>query len=203
MPGNQAKKPLRQQSVKRKYQTQQTKRRKSTAQQNYLKHNYITVKQEAKPIMRRVWRRTVVQLKPKPKVRVPRLFRMDINTGLPLDYERNVSKIMSYVNPHFARPPNPDQVIEQMLTQALANIVGRGGDFAAENIRSEILKSMRQHTAMAKKPSANKQRANYELQQFHKACKRAPAAEQQDELPAPAPSRKHKLMYKHLLKVVH
>lgn len=70
----------------------------------------------------RVWRKTIVVTKPKVKPRVPRLFRADRNTGLPLDYERTVSRIMRYVNPQHSQSPSPEKILEDHITRQLVEI---------------------------------------------------------------------------------
>jgi len=71
----------------------------------------------------RIWRKTIVFAKTKPKIKLPRLFRADSLTGLPLDYERTVLKIMHYVNPHLSSSPSPDQLMEELLTRTLVGYV--------------------------------------------------------------------------------
>lgn len=78
------------------------------------------------PPSQRVWRRTAVRTKPKPKVKLPRLFRLDRLTGLPVDYEKTVERVMHYVNPHLGHRPNPEQALEEMLTNMFAEAVRQG-----------------------------------------------------------------------------
>ncbi|KAH8360972.1 hypothetical protein KR093_002279, partial [Drosophila rubida] len=117
-----------------------------------------------------IWRRTIVLMKTKPKAKLPRIFRADRTTGLPLDYERTVSKIMHYVNPQASKSPSPDQLMEELLTQTLAGyLVGSNccnGSFE-EHMRM-ILQNQRTY-GMRKDP-----RNDEALVDFHCACKRKP-----------------------------
>lgn len=82
----------------------------------------------ARPPSQRVWRRTVVRPKPKPNPndKLPKLFRMDQETGLPVDYERTVERVMHYVNPHLVQRPNAEQVLEELLTNMFVEVVRMG-----------------------------------------------------------------------------
>ncbi|KAH8284470.1 hypothetical protein KR044_003326, partial [Drosophila immigrans] len=75
--------------------------------------------QQQSPSSQPIWRKTILVNKPKPKTILPRIFRTDRKTGLPLDYERTVSKIMRYVNPQASKSHSPDQLMEELLSQTL------------------------------------------------------------------------------------
>ncbi|KAH8283111.1 hypothetical protein KR054_012272 [Drosophila jambulina] len=150
-----------------------------------------------------VWRRTVYRNKPKPKPKdkVPRLFRMDDQTGLPVDYERTVERVMHYVNPHLASRPNADLVMEDLLAKMFMDVMRNGcpnpkipahmccrdgrapggmccRDHQTKRYLQTLLKAhpcrLGQFPSHEPVKHQSKQEANVDLTDFHSACKRGP-----------------------------
>ncbi|XP_016956579.1 uncharacterized protein LOC108029039 [Drosophila biarmipes] len=149
-------------------------------QQRFLKTRFKAnkpiKKQSSVPPSQRIWRRTAVQTKPKLTKRIPKLFRMDRHTGLPVDYERTVQRVMHYVNPHLANRPRTEQVLEELLAKLLAEVVRQGGHHQNTQLRS-LLKdhcNCRRKDMVRSKSEQRRREANESLDQFHSACKRGP-----------------------------
>ncbi|KAL7742454.1 hypothetical protein ACLKA6_019084 [Drosophila palustris] len=123
--------------------------------------------------IQRVWRKTIVLTKTKPKCKLPKLFRADRLTGLPVDYERTVSRIMHYVNPHLSSSPSPDQLMEQLLTRTLVSYVG---NWKCSNRSPQFLKHHMRSILRDQAPQSLQEniRNDRDLGQFHCACKRKP-----------------------------
>ncbi|EDV30759.1 uncharacterized protein Dana_GF15017 [Drosophila ananassae] len=154
-------------------------------------HNKNLAAQSPLPPSQRVWRRTAVRTKPKPKVKLPRLFRLDRLTGLPVDYEKTVERVMHYVNPHLDHRPNPEQMLEDMLTNMFAEAVRQGcrnhpqvfSHLGAHQLRA-LLKDSKGCTCpmgkylnksdMNAQSEKDRRETNESLQHFHSACKRGP-----------------------------
>ncbi|EDV57710.1 uncharacterized protein LOC6542414 [Drosophila erecta] len=157
--------------------------RTDTRQQFYLKTRFQATrpcqKQSSVPPSQRIWRRTVVQTKPKVRTRIPKLFRMDRHTGLPVDYERTVNQVMHYVNPHLHNPPSAELVLEQLLAKMLAEVVRQGGHCCQDTTQLWSLLKNRSHCRSSShfltKAEKDKREANESLSQFHSACKRRPS----------------------------
>ncbi|EDW87618.1 uncharacterized protein LOC6526804 [Drosophila yakuba] len=152
-------------------------------QQFYLKTQFKATRpcpkqQSTVPRSQRIWRRTVVQTKPKIKTRIPKLFRMDRHTGLPVDYERTVNQVMHYVNPHLHNPPSAEKVLEHLLTKMLTEVVRQGGHCWQDTTQlcSLLKNSCQCHRSSQLRTKEEKERreANESLSQFHSACKRGP-----------------------------
>eukprot|EP00099_Drosophila_melanogaster_P017859 NP_608820.1 uncharacterized protein Dmel_CG15425 [Drosophila melanogaster] len=151
-------------------------------QQFYLKNRFNATrprpKQSTVPPSQRIWRRTVVQTKPKIKTKIPRLFRMDRNTGLPVDYERTVNQVMQYVNPNLRNPPSAEKVLEELLTKMLTEVVRQGGRCCREHSQLRSLLKNRCHCHRSSQFLSKAEKARFEanesLSQFHSACKRGP-----------------------------
>ncbi|XP_022230359.2 uncharacterized protein LOC111079473 [Drosophila obscura] len=97
---------------------------KTTSQGNPVK------RQAPVPPKQRVWRKTIVRNKPKKKeVKLPRLFRADRRTGLPVDYERTVEHVMHYVNPYIGsrRKRTPEEELEEVMTRMFVELIQQGG----------------------------------------------------------------------------
>ncbi|XP_037710665.1 uncharacterized protein LOC119547741 [Drosophila subpulchrella] len=153
-------------------------------QQRFLKTRFRANKPISKPSVppnQRIWRKTVVQTKPKIQKRIPKLFRMDQHTGLPVDYERTVQRVMHYVNPHLASRPSAEQVLEELLAKMLAEIVRHGGHQNTQ-LRSLLGDhcNCRRRDMVRSKSEQSRREANESLDQFHSACKRGPC-----RLPSP------------------
>ncbi|XP_017015073.2 uncharacterized protein [Drosophila takahashii] len=175
-------KPVRVKSMAKKKSSAQKKPKTDPQQQRFLKTRFQSAnrpisKQSSVPPSQRIWRRTVVQKKPKQKTRIPKLFRMDRHTGLPVDYERTVHQVMHYVNPHLASRPNPEQVLEHLLAKMLAEILRQGGH---QNANSQLRSLLHDHcnchrtNTISSKEAQSQREANESLSQFHSACKRGP-----------------------------
>ncbi|KAH8333800.1 hypothetical protein KR059_003440 [Drosophila kikkawai] len=153
------------------------------------------------PPSQQVWRRTVYRNKPKakPKDKLPRLFRLDDQTGLPVDYEQTVERVMHYVNPHLASRPNTEQVMEELLTGMFMEVVRQSSpdprccrdekalgcmccrDHQTKRYLQSLLKAhpCRWNQFSNKDESQeplkqSKLKANKDLSDFHSACKRGP-----------------------------
>ncbi|KAH8412144.1 hypothetical protein KR009_000098, partial [Drosophila setifemur] len=135
------------------------------------------------PPCQRVWRRTIIRPKPKPKVRLPRLFRVDRMTGLPLDYERTVERVMHYVNPHLGQRLNNEQVMEELLTNMFAQMVRQ--DYrnleVPQHVNRHLLRTMIRENCPQRwsdekeaQVARDRKEANDSLSHFHSVCKRGP-----------------------------
>ncbi|XP_034473596.1 uncharacterized protein LOC117781001 [Drosophila innubila] len=151
-----------------------------------------TICRQPQASSQRVWRKTIVFTKTKPKMKLPRLFRADRLTGLPVDYERTVSKIMHYVNPHLSSSPSPDQLMEELLTRTL---VGYVGNWNCSNQSPQFLKHHMRIILRNQVPQSieNDFRNDADLCQFHCACKRKPVPPE-----ALIPTYKSKFNYNNL-----
>ncbi|XP_017075205.2 uncharacterized protein LOC108110617 [Drosophila eugracilis] len=150
-------------------------------QQRYLKTRFRKTKPVAKqssvPPNQRIWRRTAVQTKPKVHKKLPKLFRMDRHTGLPVDYERTVQRVMHYVNPQLANRPSAEGVLENLLAKALVEAMRQsdGGMMQTTNMQSLFKGHCKCHrTRLLPSVNDSKREANDSLSQFHSACKRGP-----------------------------
>ncbi|EDW39927.1 GL14000 [Drosophila persimilis] len=83
------------------------------------------------PPNQRVWRKTIVRTKPKKEAKLPRLFRADRRTGLPLDYERTVEHVMNYVNPYIGsrRRRTPEEELEEVMANMFVQLNAALSDF--------------------------------------------------------------------------
>ncbi|XP_017105392.1 uncharacterized protein [Drosophila bipectinata] len=147
--------------------------------------NKSFVAQSSVPPSQRVWRRTAVRTKPKPKVKLPRLFRLDHLTGLPVDYEKTVERVMHYVNPHLGNRPNAEQMLEELLTSMFAEVMRQG---CRDRLGSHQLRAMLKNSKGCSCPMGqylnkcdlnsqsekDRRETNESLQHFHSACKRGP-----------------------------
>ncbi|KAH8352156.1 hypothetical protein KR084_002321 [Drosophila pseudotakahashii] len=174
-------KPVRVKSLAKKKSSAKKKPKTDPQQQRFLKNRFQAKrpisKQSSVTPSQRIWRRTMVQTKPKLKSRIPKLFRMDRHTGLPVDYERTVHRVMHYVNPHLADRPNPEQLLEQLLAKMLAEVLRQGGHHHANTqLRSLLHDHCNCHrtNTIFRKDERNQSEANESLSQFHSACKRGP-----------------------------
>ncbi|KAM8718188.1 hypothetical protein ACLKA7_004834 [Drosophila subpalustris] len=147
---------------------QQRLRNKNTNTKTNTNTNTITTNR-----CHRVWRKTIVLTKTKPKCKLPKLFRADRLTGLPVDYERTVSRIMHYVNPHLSSSPSPDQLMEQLLTRTLVSYVG---NWKCGNRSPQFLKHHMRSILRDQAPQSLQEniRNDQDLGRFHCACKRKP-----------------------------
>ncbi|XP_062133490.1 uncharacterized protein LOC133843779 [Drosophila sulfurigaster albostrigata] len=151
------------------YQAMQKKNKKSHSKKSF---KNSTKRQPQKcPSSQVIWRKTIVLTKVKHKANLPRIFTPDRITGLPLDYERTVSKIMHYVNPQASNSSSPDQLIEEFLTQTL---VGYLKNYTCCD-QSSLKKHMRMILQIQGPNVAQSYHRNdEELFEFHCACKRKP-----------------------------
>lgn len=130
--------------------------------------SFIT-KRLVKPPSPKLWRKTIVLIKPKPKKVVPRLFRVDRSTGLPVDYERTVSRIMRQVNPQLVNAPSSDTKMSKMLARTIVEILGKPKNRCPSDIRQQVEMILKHHVT---KPTKEKIQHDKELKHFHCACKR-------------------------------
>ncbi|EDW71190.1 uncharacterized protein [Drosophila virilis] len=160
-------------------------------QQRILKQNFRnTSKRLELPTVHRVWRKTIVRIKPKPRNLVPRLFRVDRLTGLPLDYERTVSRIMHYVNPHIFDDPSPEEQMERLLTRALGGIIDNCSNRCPYYLRNQMRTFLRSQGSKSTRRTEGTD--NEDLSQFYCACKRGPIILEQ------APTYRSKFNYNSL-----
>ncbi|KAH8279611.1 hypothetical protein KR018_007881, partial [Drosophila ironensis] len=166
--------------------------RTNPKQQSHLKRQFRAAKtgpkRKAVPMEHRVWRRTTVRLKPKPVTKMPRLFRVDRRTGLPLDYERTVERVMSYVNPHIIYRPSAEEMLEESLAKMFAELMRQGNRNQSGRLQLQtLLKDCRgchcpmgqfldkaEKSFQADPTERNRQETNDTLKHFHSACKRGP-----------------------------
>ncbi|XP_020799190.1 uncharacterized protein LOC110177018 [Drosophila serrata] len=212
MPKNITKKTLKPKIIRKKKRTISKKVPKTNPkQQSVLKNLFVTQRTNIKkrssgtrrpsapPQNQQVWRRTVLRNKPKPKPKdkLPRLFRMDDQTGLPVDYEQTVERVMHYVNPHLSCRPNTDLMMEELLTNMFMDVVqqrcpyrkaqtpthmccqnGRatGGMCCRDHQTKHYLQSLlKTYPCCLDEPiKQSTQEANEDLSDFHSACKRGP-----------------------------
>lgn len=137
---------------------------------------------QKKPPSSKVWRRTIVVIKPKAKKKLPRLFRVDDSTGLPVDYERTVARIMSYVNPQLNKAPSSDAKVAQMLARTVLDIMGKskGHIRCPHDIKQQMQMIFKHHTV---KESKEKLQHDSDLNKFHCACKRKPSPISDEQIP--------------------
>ncbi|EDW11016.2 uncharacterized protein LOC6575565 [Drosophila mojavensis] len=162
-------------------------------QQRILKQNYRNSGNgQFRRVEHRVWRKTIVVTKPKPKDRVPRLFRADRLTGLPLDYERTVSRIMSYVNPQHSRTPSPEKALENLFSQQLAGIfeLCSRNNQCPRAMKNQIRLMLKSYGT--KTPQCSGEADNRNLCEFHSACTRGPTPRPEFQAP---PTYKSKFNY--------
>ncbi|KAH8409563.1 hypothetical protein KR222_008528 [Zaprionus bogoriensis] len=165
------KRTVKERSPRQQQQKTQQRQLQQIAQQRHLQQLFkYSGKRQAQPPAQRVWRKTVVLDKPKPKVKVPRLFRTDRFTGLPVDYERNVARIMSYVNPQLSQSPSPETIMADILARTLAGLIG-GRNRSSNDIKRQMLMILQGHSIQ---PSPEDLRYDEELNHFHCVCKRKP-----------------------------
>ncbi|KAH8244556.1 hypothetical protein KR038_000695 [Drosophila bunnanda] len=202
MPKNNTKKTLKPKIIRKKKRIVKKKLPKTNPnQQSVLKNLFVTQRCNTKkrssatrrpsapPPSQQVWRRTVLRNKPKPKPKdkLPRLFRMDDQTGLPLDYEQTVERVMHYVNPHLTSRPNAELVMEELLTKMFMEVVHQRCPYRKVNMCCRDEKAPRDmccrhhQTSLKTHPcrlgqyiKQTKQEANEDLKDFHSACKRGP-----------------------------
>lgn len=159
--------------------------------------NPVKAKRQAPvPPEQRVWRKTIVRSKPKKKeVKLPRLFRADRRTGLPVDYERTVEHVMHYVNPHIGskRKRTPEEELEEVMTNMFVELIQQGGAHQDPCQITQRLRSMLQSGQYnargsgqwhgncncllgkcTKSPRSDGRRQNADLSDFYSACKRGP-----------------------------
>ncbi|KAH8237981.1 hypothetical protein KR032_010059 [Drosophila birchii] len=180
--------PKQQTALKNLFVTQRTGTKKRSSR---------STRTTTPPPSQQVWRRTVLRNKPKPKPKdkLPRLFRMDDQTGLPMDYEQTVERVMHYVNPHLASRPNAELLMEELLTNMFMELVQQRcasrkvpahmccrdksapghmccRDHQTKRYLQTLLKTKACQSDEQIKQS--KQKANEDLTDFHSACKRGP-----------------------------
>ncbi|XP_026844626.1 uncharacterized protein LOC6595586 [Drosophila persimilis] len=145
------------------------------------------------PPNQRVWRKTIVRTKPKKEAKLPRLFRADRRTGLPLDYERTVEHVMNYVNPYIGsrRRRTPEEELEEVMANMFVQLVQHGPDHQDPCEITQKLCSMLQNARKDKGHCNGKcdcqmwkctnngrnegLKQNAALSDFYSACKRGPA----------------------------
>ncbi|EDW77647.2 uncharacterized protein Dwil_GK24610 [Drosophila willistoni] len=140
-------------------------------------------KPKAKPVHQSV-HKTIVGHKVKMEstaLEVPRLFRVDRLTGLPLDYEQTVDYVMHYVNPHLVHKRSPEQLLEEKLTQMFASLMeqqrGYGCGMSRSLIRHKLMSQLRSKGGSTLTLAKANREGNMELNEFHTACKRGPKAQ--------------------------
>ncbi|XP_017046098.1 uncharacterized protein LOC108091417 [Drosophila ficusphila] len=150
-------------------------------QQRFLKTRFKASRRVSKqfsvPPNLRVWRRTAVQTKLKPKTNLPKLFRLDRLTGLPVDYEQTVQQVMHYVNPRLVSKPNAEQVMEELLTKMFVEVARQD---CRKRMRADQLKSFLKQKYSSRQMDELEQtrrEANESLSHFHSACKQGPRRE--------------------------
>lgn len=131
----------------------------------------VITKRQVKAPIPKMWRKTIVLIKPKPKKVVPKLFRVDRSTGLPVDYERTVSRIMRYVNPQLDKSPSSETKVAKMLARTIVDIMGKSKNRCPADFRQQVEMILKHHVT---KPSKDKVQQDLDLQEFHCACKRRP-----------------------------
>ncbi|KAI8035363.1 uncharacterized protein LOC128253517 [Drosophila gunungcola] len=141
-------------------------------QQRFLKTCFK--KKSSVPQNQKVWRRTVVQTKPKKKFKIPKLFRIDRVTGLPVDYEMTVHRVMHYVNPHLSNQQSAEEVLEELLTKMFAK-----GMIQCCQVHQQVnkLHSLLKNNCKCQQISKidkDSREANENLSNFHSACKLGP-----------------------------
>lgn len=146
-------------------------------------------KYQTKPPSSKMWRRTIIVIKPKKKKKLPRLFRVDNSTGLPVDYERTVARIMSYVNPQLNKAPSSDAKVAQMLARTVLDIMGKskghirypqGHIRCPHDIKQQMQMIFKHHSV---KESKEKLQHDSDLNKFHCACKRKPTPISDEQIP--------------------
>ncbi|EDW04281.1 GH10065 [Drosophila grimshawi] len=142
------------------------------------------------PINQRVWRKIIVL--PKAKIPLPRLFCTDRKTGLPVGYERRVSRIMHYVNPQLSKSPCTEHLMEKLLAGTLTDFLE--SCCCTSSCPQYLNNQLRSILKGSKFSQQDECIYRDELSQFHCACKRGSVIPE-----PPSPTYKSKFNYNSLM----